>query len=265
MSLTKKYGQLALVAGASEGIGAAFSEYLAKEGFDLVLVARRMEPLESLASSLKAKYNISVETACCDLSDLNAAEEIIERVSHREIDLLAYNAALSYIGKFEENSIDHHYRIATTNMVTPMKMVQLLGEPMLQRGRGAIILMASLAGFQGSGFLAGYAASKAFTRVLAESLWYEWKERGVDVIACCAGATSTKNYLDTNPGKTGFLAPSVIRPDKVVIECMKRLGRNPSYITGRGNRIASFIMQRVFPRKTAIKIMGDTTRKMYRI
>lgn len=125
--------------------------------------------------------------------------------------------------------------------------------------------MSSLAGFQGSGFLAVYAATKAFNRILGESLWYEWKNKGVDVIACCAGATSTPGYLDSNPDQKNYFAPRVQAPDEVANECLERLGKTPSFITGRGNKIASFVMQKLMPRKIAIKIMGDTTRKMYRI
>ncbi len=87
--------------------------------------------------------------------------------------------------------------------------------------------MSSLAGFRGSGYLAAYAASKAFNRVLAESLWYEWKSKGVDVIACCAGAVGTPNFEKTKPGKKGFLAPKVQSPDEVVNECFKHLGKRP--------------------------------------
>ena len=113
--------------------------------------------------------------------------------------------------------------------------------------------------------MAADAASKAFIRVLAESLWYEWKGRGVDVIACCAGATATPNFIKTKPEKKGFFAPRVQLPEEVVMECFEQLGKRPSFISGRGNKVASFIMQRLMPRKMAIKIMGDTTRKMYRL
>ena len=125
--------------------------------------------------------------------------------------------------------------------------------------------MASLAGFQGTPFIATYAATKAFNQILAESLWYEWKNRGIDVIACCAGATSSPNFLNTNPGKQNFFAPKVQTPEAVVAECFKRLGTTPSFITGRANKIASFFMQRMLPRKKAVTIMGDTTKKMYRL
>jgi short-subunit dehydrogenase len=261
----QKYGPLALVAGASEGIGAAFSHYLAEAGMDLVLVARRRELLDELAVRLTNKYHINVACISCDLSDPDSANRIKETLSGKEINMLVYNAALSYIGPFEQNSLENHNKIAFANMITPLNMFQTFGEAMLKNGKGALIMMASLAGFQGSGYLTAYAATKAFSRVLAESLWYEWKNKGVDVIACCAGATSTPNFLNTKPEKPGFFTPRVESPEEVVNECMKWLGRKPSFVAGRGNKIASFIMQKLLSREMAIKIMGDNTRKMYRL
>jgi hypothetical protein len=263
--LKQKYGSLALVAGASEGIGAAFATHLAAEGMNLILVARRPEPLQKFAATLKAQYKVEVDCISCDLAAADAAQILQRDTNGREIDLLVYNAAIPYIGPFEKDSIAHHNQIAQANMVTPMNLTHIFGTQMLERGRGAVILMASLAGFQGSGFLAAYAASKAFNRVLAESLWYEWKDRGVDVIACCAGATSTPNFINTKPEKTSLFAPRVQTPEEVVKECFVQLGSNPSFVTGSGNKFASFIMQRLMPRRMAITIMGDTTRKMYRL
>jgi uncharacterized protein len=264
-NLKQKYGPLALVAGASEGLGAAFSHYLAAAGMDLVLVARRREPLEKLAGKLSDQYGIQVSCISCDLSETDAAVTLGDSLKDKDINLMVYNAAMSYIGPFEQNSQNAHIRIAYANMITPMSLLSIFGASMLNKGRGAVILMASLAGFQGSGFLAAYAASKAFTRVLAESLWYEWKDRGVDVIACCAGATATPNFINTKPEKTSRFAPRVEHPEEVVEACMKRLGRKPSFISGRGNRVASFFMQKVLSREMAINIMGNNTRKMYRL
>ncbi|MFN8278169.1 MAG: SDR family NAD(P)-dependent oxidoreductase [Chitinophagales bacterium] len=265
VDLKKKYGSKALVAGASEGLGAAFATYLARAGMDVVLVARRKEPLELLAAELRALYAVQVDCLCCDLADINAATNLQQALMGNNIDVLVYNAALSYIGPFENNTPQQHQQLAIANMITPMQLMHAFGGQMLRNGKGAIVLMASLAGFQGSGFLSAYAASKAFDRVLAESLWYEWKDRGVDVMACCAGATATPNFLQTKPGKTSFLAPKVQTPEAVVAECFEQLGKRPSYITGTGNRIASFFMQRLMSRKMAITIMGDTTRQMYRL
>jgi short-subunit dehydrogenase len=265
MNLRQKYGATALVAGASEGIGAAFAERLAAEGMDLVLIARRLQPLQLLADSLERRYKVKVMCISCDLSDANATLQIETALNEKEIGLMVYNAALSYIGHFAENSPGNISMAATVNMLTPLDMVRTFGDKMVKRGNGAVILMSSLAGFQGSGYLSLYAATKAFNRILGESLWYEWKNKGVDVIACCAGATATPGYNNSLPEKTGFFTPRVLHPEEVPSECFKKLGRQPSIITGRGNRIASFIMQNILPRKMAINIMGDTTRKMYRL
>lgn len=265
MKLSEKYGKIALVAGASEGLGAAFARYLAAEGMDLVLVARRPGPLHELAEEIRNQYRVNVQPLSCDLATAEATAEIMQQLNGKEIHLLVYNAALSYIGKFEESDPSHNLQIARANMLTPQELVHALGKSMLARNKGAIVLMASLAGFQGSGYLAAYAASKAFNRIFAESLWYEWKHRGVDVMACCAGATGTPNFIRTQPEKTSPFAPKVQTPEAVVRECFQHLGKKPSIITGRGNRIASFFMQKLMPRKTAINTMGDTTRKMYRL
>ena len=125
--------------------------------------------------------------------------------------------------------------------------------------------MTSLAGLQGSGYLSVYAATKAFNRILAESLWYEWKNREVEIIACCAGATATPGFINTNPEKSSIFAPEILKPEAVAKECLRMLGKKPSFITGRANRFASFIMQKILPRKMAVNIMGDTTKKMYRM
>jgi len=264
MSLKSKYGDLALIAGGSEGIGAAYSNYLASEGLDLILVARNLKKLETLSKEIKAQYQVNISCISYDLAKPDATKQLQKSLGDRHIAIMVYNAALSYIGPFEENSIEHHQQIAQTNMLTPMEMLQAFGSPMLKKGKGACIIMASLAGFQGSGLLSVYAATKAFDMVLAESLWYEWKGRGVDVIACCAGATSSPNFIQSNPEKSSVLAPRIQTPDEVVVECFQKLGSTPSFICGRGNKWASFIMQRLMPRKMAIKIMGDTTRKLYR-
>lgn len=265
MNLIQKYGKTALIAGASEGIGAAFASCLAERGLDLVLIARRPKPLQQVASALEKKYNVNVKCITCDLSGSDASRYVLNAVNGNEISFLVYNAASSYIGPFIKNSPENYLQMAGTNMLTPLKMIHMFGKMMVERRKGAIILMTSLAGFQGSGNLSVYASTKAFIRVLGESLWYEWKNSGVDVLACCAGATATPGYINTYPEKSGIFAPRVLTPEEVTLECMKNLGKRPSFIAGRGNRLASFFMQKVFPLKMAVTIMGDTTRKMYRL
>jgi len=266
MKLKEKYGSKALIAGASEGIGAAYAEHLAAEGFSLVLIGRRNSPLQKLAKTLSDCYGVSVRCITCDLSEETATDQIISSLEPgEEPDILVYNAALSHIGSFTGHYAEKHCQACRVNMCTPLKLTHYYGAKMLKKNRGAIILMSSLAGLQGSAYLASYAAAKAFSRILAESLWYEWKNTGVDIIALCAGATSTPAYISSDPEKTGFFAPPVQEPGEVVTECFRKLGKRPSFISGRANRLASFFMQRMLSRKMAVKIMGNNIRKVYNL
>lgn len=111
MTLKQKYGSTALVAGTSEGIGAAFAEYLAAEGMDLVLVARHIERLQHFADFLQNKYTVMTMCLSCDLAEPNSSQEILEALNGKEINLIVYNAAQSYIGPFIKNSVQNHSRM----------------------------------------------------------------------------------------------------------------------------------------------------------
>jgi uncharacterized protein len=265
MIFKEKYGDTALIAGASEGMGAAYAQALAARGLGLVLIARRQEPLEVLAGQIRQQFKVNVTTIACDLASPDATQKIIDSTKDIPIDFLVYNAAASYIGPYLATGVETHTRIASVNMLTPLAILHHFGGKMVERGRGGIVLMSSIAGFQGSGYLATYAATKAFGRVLAEGLWYEWRRQGVDVIACCAGATMTPNYINTNPGKASALEPKPQLPEQVVEECLKKIGTITVFVSGTGNKLVSFLMRHIFSKKKAIITMGDGMKKMYKI
>src|SRR5258706_13913716 len=196
---SKQYGSWAVIAGASEGLGAAYAEELARLGINLVLVARRLVLLESLASQLTEKHHIQVKTFLLDLSLPNSAETIFQFTQDLDISLLVYNAAFSAVGPFHNYSLEDHMREIDTNIRTPLALTYMFGEGMLARQRGGILLMSSLSAFQGSAFISNYAATKAFNILLAEGLWAEWRQRGVDVLFCVDGATRTPNYVASAP------------------------------------------------------------------
>ena len=126
------------------------------------------------------------------------------------------------------------------------------------------MLVTSLAGFQGTPLVASYAATKAFNMVLAEGLWDELRARGVDVLACCAGATDTPGYARSAPsGRPARFAPRLQPAGAVAREALDALGRAPLVITGAGNRIASLVMRRVLTRERAVRIMGREMRRRY--
>jgi short-subunit dehydrogenase len=265
MTFKEKYGNTALVAGASEGMGAAFAAALAAQGLNLVLVARRKEPLEATAEKFRLQYQVNVTTVACNLGAPDALATILAGIGDVPIDFLVYNAAMSYIGPYLAAPVSTHEGIAAVNMLAPMTLAHYFGGKMVERKRGGVVLMSSIAGFQGSGFLATYASTKAFNRILAESLWYEWKGHGIDVIGCCAGATATPGYLNTNPGKASALEPKPQTPEQVVEACLKKIGKVPSFISGTGNKLVTFLMQYIFSRKMAVNLISDGMRKMYKI
>ncbi len=265
MTFKEKYGNTALIAGASEGMGAAYAHALAAKGMDLVLIARRKDLLETTAAQIAAQFGVKVMPVVCDLGAPDATAQIVSAIGDTEIDFLVYNAALSYIGPYLATSVSTHNNIAAVNMLTQLSLLHYFGGQMVKRRKGGIVVMASIAGFQGSGYLSTYAATKAFNRVLAEGLWYEWRPHGVDVITCCAGATATPNYINTKPGKASALEPKPQLPEQVVEECLKRIGTAPVFISGTGNKLVSFLMQHIFSRKKAIEMISDGMKKMYRI
>jgi short-subunit dehydrogenase len=258
-----RYGSWAIVAGASEGIGATYAEELAARGLNLVLVARRAEILQLLASELSTNYNIETRIIPLDLAASTAVDQITEQTKDLEIGLLIYNAAFSAIGPFLERPVEDHIKEINTNAFTPLKLIYLFAEQMLARGRGGIVLMSSLSAFQGSAYISTYAATKAFNIVLAEGLWEEWRERGVDVLVCVSGAVKTPNYVASEPEQTGGLGDMTMKPDQVVHEALAALGKAPYVIPGRMNRISSFVMRHLLPRRNAIKLMGRILKGMY--
>jgi len=258
-----KYGPWALVAGASEGLGAAFATELAARGLHLVLVARRQAALDELAAALHARFHVEVRTAAIDLADADVLAQIRAATHGLEVGLLVYNAAYSEIGRFLDLSLAAKLRTLDVNCRTPLLLADDLGRAMVRRGRGGIILMSSLAGYQGSAMVALYAATKAFNTVLGEGLWDEFRNHGVDVVPFVAGATTTPNYLRSEPNDAGAWNPPRMSPESVAREALAALGKGPRAVAGRANRVALFVMERLLARKKRVEIMGRATRKMY--
>jgi short-subunit dehydrogenase len=254
----EKYGPWALIAGASEGIGAAFSRALAKRGVNLVLVARRLEPLRALESEIAGLAPVQVRCLPLDLAHADAAERLEAELADLDVGLVVYNAALAPRGPFLEIPLADQLTAIDVNVRGPLATAHRFGRRLAARGRGAIVLLSSLTAFQGSPFVATYGATKSFLLTLAEGLWFELAPHGVDVLAVCAGATRTPNYLRHAKGK----APGELEADQVADEALARLGRGPLVIPGHFNRFASQLMRRVLPRRTTIRLMGAQTRDL---
>jgi hypothetical protein len=257
-----QYGPWALIAGASEGIGEEFSKQLAAKGLNLVLIARRQALLDRLQQDLEATFNIKVICLSLDLSRADLYDVVAQEVQDLDIGLLVYNACFSTIAPFVDTDLSSKMQTIDVNCRGPVTLVSLLAKPMLRRRQGGIILMSSASGFQGANWLATYAASKAFTTILAESLWEEFRAQGVDVMALIAGATNTPNFKAVTPAEKQA-ASFPMEPRDVVREGLRRLGKGPRHIAGRMNRAVAFVLNRLLPRSVAVAFMGKQLRKIY--
>lgn len=206
---------------------------------------------------------METRVVAADLASANAGAAIQEHTEGLQVGLLVYNAALSVVGSFFDESVARHLEELEVNCRRPLELVHHFGRPMLEQGRGGILLMSSLAGGQGSPCIAHYGATKAWNRVLAEGLWDELRERGVDVMACSAGATRTPRYLSERGASNDSAMVPVMEPRDVAAEALAALGSGtPSMIPGRANRAAAFVLQRLLPRSTAVRLMGNASRRV---
>lgn len=253
-TFVERFGPWAIVAGASEGLGAAFVRELAARGASVVLVARRGAMLEALAAELEVDTRIVV----ADLAAPNAAEHVADLTAELDVGLVVYNAAFAPIGPFDERPLDELLRTIDVNVRGPVTLVRTLLPRLVARGRGGVVLMSSLAGQQGSPRIATYAATKAFNTVLAEGLWHELAPKGIDVVASCAGAIRTPGYDRAQDRE----APGTLDPSVVAARTLDALRRGPRTTPGFVNGVASFFMSRLLPRGTAVSIMAASTKDL---
>jgi uncharacterized protein len=256
-----RYGPWALVAGASDGIGASFASALAARGLDVVLVARRPAALELLAAQLRAAHGVAARVIVADLATPTGLTTVLE--STEDIGLLVGNAASAPIGSFVELTSTQIDAVLDLNCRAAAQLTHAFGSRMVARGRGGVILLSSVASLQGSALVAHYAATKAYLRVLAEGLWYEWRPHGVDVLACCPGLVSTPTYERDNP-RPGPLVPPPMSPYDVAQHALAVLGRRPVTVPGWRIRTAAAVASRVMPRRFAIAMSSRQTAAMYR-
>jgi len=256
----RRYGPWAVVAGGSEGLGAGFARALARRGLDLVLVAETDAPLAELARSLRRESGVAVRAVVIDLARPDMLDHIAAATRDISVGLVVCNAAHAPLGPFLTRTLEDKRRVLAVNCLAPLELVHHFGGLMAARGSGGVILMSSVAGLQGTALAATYAASKAFARVLGESLWEELRARGVDVLSVCPGPTRTPAYEATRPRRSRTVRAMEIEP--VVEEALAALGRRPVVVTGWPNRLSVALLG-LLPRRVAVRLVGATMRGIY--
>jgi len=261
-SFLAQYGPWALIAGASTGIGEAYARQLAQRGMHVVLLARGWEKLETLARELRDRYAVQVRPIAIDLGAEHLLDELLPQVDDPEIGLLIYNAGNSAVREFTQAPLEDLLAIFNVNCRGPLLLCHALGPDMVRRGRGGVILMSSMAGLQGSGLVADYAATKAFDIVLGEGLWEEWRHHGVHVVSVVAGATLTPTVMSRINQEELKRSPAML-PDDVAREALDALGKGPRRVIGIFNKLGALLLERLLSKRLRVRMITRETRRLF--
>jgi len=192
MEFKDTYGPWALVAGASEGVGALYAEALAEKGLNVVLLARRQATLDEVAAGIRERTGVQTRTLAIDLAEAGAAGRVTEALADLEIGFLVYCAgADADYAALLDNPVSTAESLIHRNCTVLVQLCHAFAGPMVERGRGGIVIFGSGSGFAGVPKLATYGATKAFDMVFAEGLWAELRPQGVDVLGLILGETDT--------------------------------------------------------------------------
>src|SRR6185436_19047767 len=185
-----------LITGASSGIGEVFARKLAARGRNVLLVARSEEKLITLCNELGRSNNIRAQYVALDLSKPESAEQLFQEAKRRglPVDMLINNAGFGSMGEFGNLDLARELNMIDLNIKSLVELTHRFLQPMVVRKQGAIINVASTAGFQPVPFMATYAATKAFVLSFSEALWEENRPHGVHVMALCPGVTETNFF-----------------------------------------------------------------------
>jgi uncharacterized protein len=259
-TLLQQYGPWALVAGGSEGIGLCFARQLAAAGINLLLLARRSEPLQAAQEQLLRDYPVAVRIQPLDLAAPDIEERVVSVTDGLDIGLLIYNAgAVHGAALFLDEPLAKARNLIQLNCMGPTVLCHYLGNRMRQRGRGGILLMSSMSGLTGGAYIAAYAATKAFDIVLAESLWAELAPCGVHVLSLVAGATDTPAMAASG---IRFGAGDAMDPMAVAREGLAQLPHGPLHVAGDNNRLGSTIL-RGADRRQSVALMSAGSAALY--
>jgi uncharacterized protein len=257
-------GKWALITGASSGIGQTFAHELASQGMNLVLVARSTQKLVKLAEQLERQYRNKAEVITADLSLMEAPRSIYNECRKRgiRIDMLINNAGFATHGLFEQVDGKRQQEEVMLNVLAVMNMSHLFLPDMLQQRRGAVINVSSTAAFQPDPYMAVYGATKSFVLSFTEALHEENRERGVQFLALCPGATETAFFDVVNAEEASVGRRDT--PERVVQAALQALKSGRTYVVPGWQNYALAQLNRILPRKRVLGIVGGMLRPRQR-
>lgn len=255
-----KYGPWALVVGASDGVGEQFARQVAAQGVDVAMVARRQPLLDELAADIRERAGVRTRTLAIDLTAPSAATDIAEAVADVSVGLVVFAAGGDpNFQRFLANPVEVGEALVQRNCIAMMRVVHHFAQPMVDAGRGGIVIFSSGAAFAGGPNMVAYSATKAFDLLFAEALWSEIHDKGVDVLGLIIGKTDTPSLreLEFRRGRLESMdhVPEGAVPAEVVVaEAMDNIGNGPTLIATEELRFAEQFLRSV-SRKEAVQLV----------
>lgn len=240
---TKNNGWV-LITGASSGFGEEFARQYAAQGKSLILVARRLDKLESLAEEIRARFNIDVMVEQVDLSEITAIAALHNRLREQNIvvDILINNAGHGLQGSFLDQSLDNSLGMITLDIASLTAITRLFAADMRARRKGSILMVASLLSYQGVKNFAVYSAAKAYVLRFSDALHRELKGYGITVTALCPGMSDTGFATAAKQKLTPALKGVMMQPKPVVQAGIRALDAGQmSVVPGMGNKAITFL------------------------
>ena len=252
-----KYGKWALITGATSGIGAELADQVAANGVNVILVARRENELRQHAAMLTQKHDIETRYVVADLS----TPEGVEAVKSIELDvgLLIPAAGMEVNGAFEKTSVEAEVKLLQINVISTFQLVHHFSAQMVERGRGGILMISSLAGHMAFPFFSNYAGSKAYVLNLGASLYGELKPKGVDITVLSPGLTDTPMVAD-NGMDWNKMPMKSMSPGDVAAAALDGLGKRFVTVPGGLNKLMVSMVNHG-PTEMAIKMNANMVRK----
>ena len=257
----KMNGHLSLITGASSGIGEQFARQLAELGSNLILAARRVDRLESLAADLRKTFGVSVTCIPVDLSAPQAAKELFKTATAggQKITCLINNAGLGKYGSFIDFPYEDHHSTLQVNMVAPTELTYLIVKHMLAHGQKSyIVQVASIAAFQPVGFFSIYSATKGYLRFFSETLAFELRNTPISMMCLCPGGTYTEFFEHSGQKITQSGQSTMMTSQEVVRSSLIALFKGKTvFVPGWINKLACFL-PRFIPRGMGLYLAFKT-------
>ncbi|MEO1486811.1 MAG: SDR family NAD(P)-dependent oxidoreductase [Bacteroidota bacterium] len=264
-SIKEKFGEWAIVTGASSGIGKEFAIQLAKEGINLLVLARREELLMELGQTLSNQYKVEVRIKKLDLTSENFIGEIENQISDIQVRLCISNAGAAFMGAFYRIPVSDLNSMVDLNVKSQLKIAHWFTTRLIKdKMKGGLLMVSSSIAYQGTPYAANYSAAKAYILNLGEALNYEMKEHGINVSVLVPGPTDAPGLTERTDSNMKDSLPMKPQPaHELVHEGLRALLKNSPYrIGGKTNRFITGMMGIIMSRKNASSFWGKKMKEM---